>query len=184
MDISNQPLTKSERRELRRQKRTDGIVSLRWRQRLKIATLSISIFLLVAAGIIAIARYAANQPPLTEADIVSRSGLHWHPEIAIYIKGMKQDVPAAIGLGLVHQPVHTHEADGVVHLEFSSLVKKDDLTVGQFFNNWGKPFSRERVLDYTNGPDGTVKMYVNEEPNDAFEHYVMQDNDRIEIRYD
>ena len=115
---------------------------------------------------------------------MSRNGLHWHPEMAIYIKGVRQDIPEAIGLGLVHQPIHTHEADGVVHLEFSNLVKKDDLTVGGFFNNWGKMFSRERILDYSNGPDGTVKMYVNGQTNDAFENYIMQDNDKIEIKYD
>src|SRR3989338_9938235 len=99
MDTFYQPLTKRERRELRQRDRADEIASLRRRQRLKKAAILIGIFLVLAAGLIAVVRYAAKQPPLTEADIVSRSGLHWHPEMSIYIKGVKQDIPDAIGLG-------------------------------------------------------------------------------------
>ena len=44
-------------------------------------------------------------------DIIARNGLHWHPELAIYVKGEKQEIPANIGLVGGHQPTHTHSED-------------------------------------------------------------------------
>lgn len=106
--------------------------------------------------------------------IISRNGLHWHAELVIYIKGEKQEIPANIGIGAVEQPIHTHDASGVIHMEFGGLVHKDDLKFGQFFKIWGKQFDSR----------GKVKMIVNGEQNQEFENYQMHDGDNIEIRYE
>ncbi len=138
----------------------------------------------VAAAVGLAAWYVVTRPDVPAAEAISHTGLHWHPELAISIHGKREAIPASIGLGALHNPVHTHDDDNVIHLEFQGLVRKDDLRVGEFFEVWGKTFNRDQILDYRNGPEGTVKMLVNGQPNDQFENYVMQDKDKIEIRYE
>jgi len=128
-----------------------------------------------------------SSSPITEEQIVSRNGLHWHPKLAVYIKGEKQEFSDSIGLGAVHQKMHTHAEDykdGVVHMEIEGLVTKDQTRLGNFFRIWGKEFSSTQVFDKKNGADGTVKMAVNGKENKDFENYQMRDGDTIEIRYE
>ena len=119
--------------------------------------------------------FIANQPKTPESEIISRTGIHWHPELAIYVKGIKQEIPANIGIGAVHKPMHTHDATGVVHLEFSGLTQKQDIILGQFFKNWGMDMRSFGT---------NIKMTVNGSENMEFENYVMQDKDKIELRFD
>lgn len=119
--------------------------------------------------------------------VVASNGLHWHPKLTIYIKGQKQDIPANIGIGAVHQKIHTHDEDakdGVVHMEMQGVVTKDDTKLGKFFTIWGKEFSSTQIFDKKNGADGTVKMTVNGQENKDFENYLMKDGDKIEVRYE
>lgn len=119
--------------------------------------------------------------------IVASNGLHWHPKLEIYIKGQKQEIPANIGIGAVHQKIHTHDEDtkdGVVHMEMQGVVTKDDTKLGNFFRIWGKEFSSTKLFDKINGADGTVKMTVNGQENKDFENYLMKDGDKIEIKYE
>lgn len=121
----------------------------------------------------------------SEDSILSRNGIHYHPQLEIYIHGEKQDIPANIGLVGVHSPIHTHDADGIIHLEYEKgVVYGDDTKLGNFFRIWDKEFNSNQVFNYTNGPDGNVFMTVNDEPNEEFENYEMKDGDRIEIRYE
>ena len=95
--------------------------------------------------------------------------------LEIYVKGEKLEIPENIGLGAVHQPMHTHDDLPVIHLEFSGVVHEKDLVLGQFFKNWGKDmrsFGRD------------MSMTVNGETNSEFENYVMGDGDKIELRYE
>ncbi len=109
-------------------------------------------------------------------DIVAGNGLHWHPEIEIYVKGVKQEMPANLGVGLSSMsPVHTHEPNGVVHLEFQGLVRKSNITLDQFFKIWNKDIN-------SFGTD--MKMTVNGKENIEPQNYVMQDKDKIELRYE
>ena len=113
--------------------------------------------------------------PITEGEIVSRNGLHWHATLAIYEKGIQQDIPADIGIGVAHMPIHTHDQSGTVHMEFAGLVRKEDLTLEQFFKNWGKDLK---------GLGGKMTMTVNGNDNAELGSYIMKDNDKIEIRYE
>lgn len=119
--------------------------------------------------------YVATMPPIPESDIISRTGFHWHPELTIYVKGIKQEIPANIGIGAVHQPIHTHDSTGVIHLEIGGLVRKQDIILGQFFKNWGKDISSFGA---------NMKMVVNGEENIEYENYVMGDRDKIELSFD
>src|SRR3989344_1525375 len=110
-----------------------------------------------------------------DTGIISTNGLHWHPELEIYVNGEKQEVPQNIGLTGVHQPMHTHDDLPIIHLEFQGIVRKQDLVLGQFFKNWGKDMSSFGA---------NMKMTVNGIENTELENYVMQDKDKIELRYE
>ncbi len=140
------------------------------------------IFILVlVAGLVGFFIYNNSRPG--EGDVVSKQGLHWHPELSIEIKGQKQEIPANIGIGLVHNPIHTHDNSGTIHLELDGLVKKDNIRLNQFFKIWGKQFNSNCIFEFCNGSDGAVKMFVNGQENAEFENYQMKDKDRIEIKY-
>ena len=133
-----------------------------------------SLFIALIGGIV---WYIATRPPILESDIISRNAIHWHPELTIYVKDKKQEIPMNIGIGAIHQPVHTHDDNdqGIIHLEFQGLVKKQNITLGQFFKNWGKDIRSFGA---------NMKMIVNGKENTEYENYIMRDNDKIELRYE
>lgn len=126
----------------------------------------------------------SNSIAENDPSVVSRDGMHWHPELEIYLQGEKVIVPANIGLIGGHNSMHTHEEDGVVHLEYDGLVREDDTRLEKFFALWGKEFGSEQIFEYQNGSDGEVHMYVNGEESVEFGNYLMRDGDKIEIRYE
>ena len=119
--------------------------------------------------------------PGTESDIISRNGLHWHPHLTIEINGKTQEIPENVGMVPRELPIHTHEKDGIIHLEFTGLVKKDDLKLGEFFRIWGETFNKDCIFDKCSGPEGELLMLVDGKENNDFENYIMGDGDEIEI---
>ena len=183
-DAKQQPMSKRERRALRKQRQLEERDR---EQRKKTGRKAgrLLVIILPLFGLLGLfIWWAANQKPIPEEDIVARSGLHWHPHLSIVIKGKDETIPANIGIGAIHKPIHTHDPDNVLHLEMTGRVIKDDIRLGAFFAIWGKQFSSTCILDYCNGPDGSVKMLVNGEENDQFDRHEMHDGDRIEIRYE
>lgn len=138
-----------------------------------LAGVALATFVIIGGAIWLFSRQEEVAKSAPEDQIASRTGLHWHAQLAIYIKGEKQEVPEGIGLGAIEQPIHTHDNSGTIHMEFPGLVKKDDLRLGQFFQIWGKQFN-----------SGKVKMMVNGQDNQEFRNYQMRDGDKIEIRYE
>ena len=138
----------------------------------------------IAGGALAGIIYLASDSAKSEETIIARAGIHWHPELTITIKGEKQEIPADIGIGTVHKPIHTHDNMGVLHLEFNGAVRKEDLRLGEFFEIWGKRFNKDCIFDFCNGEEGAVKFLVNGKENSEFENYVMHEGDKIEIRYE
>lgn len=128
--------------------------------------------------------YATSRPPVPDNGIISRRGIHWHPELAITIKGQKQEIPANLGLGAIHQPIHTHDSTGVLHLEIQGLVRRDDTKLGRFFKIWGKEFNSNCIFNSCNGVEGKMTMKVNGNEDAEFENYEMKDKDKIEILYE
>ena len=113
-----------------------------------------------------------------DSEVVSTNGIHWHPTLTITAQGKPITIPPNIGLGTIHQPIHTHDEDaaqGVIHLEFSGIVKRQDITLGQFFKNWDKDmrsFGQSMV------------MKVNGVENTDYENYVFHETDKIELIYE
>lgn len=142
------------------------------------------VFVGIAAGIGVLWWYFVSRPPVAEAEIISHNGLHWHAELSVLIDGKKESIPAGVGLGISHNPIHTHELDNVIHMEMNGVVRNEDLKLGKFFEVWGKRFDKDCILDFCNSDGGSVKISVNGQPNADFGNYVMRDGDRIEIRYE
>ena len=145
-------------------------------------------FLYFAFGVVAavvvglgIVRLLSNKGGAELNKVISRNGIHWHANLEIIVNGVKQEIPANIGIGITHAPLHTHDSDGVVHMEFAGLVTEKDLQLGKFFKIWGKKFSSSCIFEFCNGSGGELKMIVNGNPNNEFENYVMQDGDNIKI---
>lgn len=177
--MEDQDLSRRERRKLfREEKKGEQVVNKSKDLVIKWLLIFSTLGLLAAGG-----WWVIKQPGIPEEEIVSRKGIHWHPELVIFIKGEKQEIPTNLGLGAVHQPIHTHDSTGVLHLEMQGLVKKEDTELGQFFKIWGKQFSANCILDFCNSEGEKVKMSVNGQENIEFENYLMRDKDKIEIRY-
>lgn len=176
MDDQEQ-LTKKEQYDLKRQKELVAKETTTRKKRIKKIVLWSAIGGLAIAIIGGLIWYVATRPLIPESDIISRTGFHWHPELTIYVKGERQEIPPNIGIGSVHQSIHTHDdsSQGVIHMEFQGLVRKQDTTLGKFFKSWGKDMRSFGT---------NIKMTINEQENSEYENYVMQDKDKIELRYE
>lgn len=117
--------------------------------------------------------------------LISSSGIHWHAMLKVTIDGKQINVPD--DTGIQRQPemaLHTHAGEpNKIHMEFSSVVREDDLRLGKFFEVWGQPLSSTRLLDKTTAAGGTLSMVVNGAPNDQFDRYVMHDGDKIALTF-
>ena len=175
MDENQQnKLTKKERKELRRQERTEEKQKSERRRTTKRIT-KIALGVIVVMGSIGVlAWYIASRPPVPEEEFISRGGLHWHPELTLFVDGEKREISANIGVGVIHNPLHTHDTSGVIHLEFQGAVRRDDIKLGRFFEVWGKDF-----MEF----GSSVKMTVNGDDNAELQNYVMGAGDKIELHY-
>jgi len=58
------------------------------------------------------------------------------------------------------------------------------MSLGYFFNQWGKPFNETCILDkclLTNS--SSLKMFVNGERNYDFEKYIFKGEEKIKIEF-
>lgn len=171
----NQNLSKQERKQAKRLVRIAEQEKARSQQSVKKAGKRV-LWMLIVAGVLGLLIwYIVSRLETPQEDIISRAGIHWHPELAIYVKDEKQEIPRNIGIGAVHQPMHTHDDLPAIHLEFQGIVKKQDITIGRFFEIWGK----EMQSFGTN-----MTMTVNGVENTELANYHMQDKDKIELRYE
>jgi len=83
---------------------------------------------------------------------------HIHAHLAIFVNGAARQVPAAIGIpvpqvqqsatgsfiggGSCFYWLHTHAADGIIHIESPA---QRTYTLGNFFDEWGQPLGPDRV---------------------------------------
>lgn len=167
-------LTKKERKELRHQERIEEKQRFAKRRAAKRITKIVLAVVIIGGSIGVFSWYIATRPPVPEGEFISRRGLHWHPELAIFVNGERQEIPANIGIGVTHNPLHTHDASGVIHLEFQGAVRRDDVKLGKFLAVWGKGF-----MEF----GSSVRMTVNGEENTELHNYAMGNGDKIELHY-
>lgn len=96
---------------------------------------------------------------------------HIHPELKIFVDGVEEKVPANTGLGLQHRVLHTHEEDGVIHVESQDTR---EYTLGDFMSVWGKTIEREGY---------TVTMTVDGRPSTEFGNLKFKDGQKIVLTY-
>lgn len=139
----------------------------------------------------------SNQSPAannTEKNVTC-SEIHWHALLEIEINGEKQFIPANVGIdngividtelsGANAAPIHTHDNDGVLHIENICPDKKPETTtLGYFFKVWQKDFNSTCILDKCNYGEKIVQMSVNGANSIEFDEYKLQDGDEIVIKY-
>src|SRR3989338_1286858 len=117
---------------------------------MKNKSIIITVVLITILGAVMVIYYGNNKKPSagdikqskdSKSEIISRDGLHWHSTLSIYIKGEKLEIPQNVGLGAIHNPIHTHDedaSDGIIHMEFGGLVRAGDTMLGNFFKVWNK----------------------------------------------
>jgi hypothetical protein len=92
---------------------------------------------------------------------------HIHAHLTIYVSGVRQVVPAGVGIPGPQQVVngfveggkclywlHTHDTTGVIHIESPA---RRVYTLGQLFDIWGWPLSGTQV----GGASGHVTVFLN-----------------------
>ncbi|MDO8639333.1 MAG: hypothetical protein Q7R53_00270 [bacterium] len=145
-----------------------------------IGGIALTTILIIGAGV-----FLSTKPgALPKSEVLSEKSIHWHPKLTIKINGKAQEIPKDIGIGTVHQEIHTHDKDGTIHMEMSGPVTKEEAKLGNFFKTWGKKFSSNCIFDYCNGKGEKVIMLVNGKEHMDYENYIMNDSDKIEIKYE
>ncbi|MBI2612388.1 hypothetical protein HYW59_01060 [Candidatus Kaiserbacteria bacterium] len=145
---------------------------------MKIFFIAVGVLVVLAIASIFVLPKPSGTVQSNDPDIVAAGGMHWHPILTMYVKGEKLELPPDMGLGAVHKPMHTHAEDsaqGVIHLEFPGMVRRNDIMLGRFFEIWGKDI----------GSFGSnMTMMVNGSPSTEYGNFIMHDGDKIELRYD
>ncbi len=144
-----------------------------------------AIFLVtIAILLVSINLYQSKYPStnIVESSEIPTGPIHWHPHLTIIIDGKEQAIPPNIGLdGPVHSPIHTHDPDGIIHLENNNPTEKT-MRLGTLFELWGKEFNQNQIFQYTT-EQGNLSMSVNGETNEEFENYILKEKDNITIEY-
>ena len=107
---------------------------------------------------------------------------HIHPFLKIIANGQKQEIPLNIGIfPTCMNSIHTHDASGKLHVE---SPEKRDFTLADFFAVWGKPFTKDQILDYKVDATHRIRETLNGKEVQDFENTVLRDGDRIIIYYE
>jgi hypothetical protein len=123
-------------------------------------------------------------PRLPASELEAAAGLHYHPRLTIFVNGEKMTIPNNIGIGVVHNPIHTHEeGDGTIHLEFEGSVRKEDIHLGRFFDVWGKEWTATSFMGLPVGDGHTLTMKVNGALSTEYRDLLMKDGQAIELSY-
>ena len=107
--------------------------------------------------------------------------LHIHPHLSMTINGQEYPVPANIGISPSGMRViHTHEPDGNLHVEAPT---PHQFYLGDFFEIWGKRFTKECIFEFCEDAEHDLRFYVNGQETDLGPDIPLYDLDQIEIVY-
>ena len=135
----------------------------------------LALAVIVVGAIYGFGRLAKTTPDTTYTD----RPVHWHAAIELEVCGEKRDLPGPKDGRMVGDPIYHHHGDNTWHIE-GRIIAKEDIALGRFFDKHELPFDRDRLFDKKNGDEcapgkpGTVKMFVNGEPNGEFRDFIPQ----------
>ncbi len=108
--------------------------------------------------------------------------MHIHPMLSIFVDDQPVTVPANIGIEpTCMRAIHTHDETGKIHIESPTAY---DFYLGDFFANWGQPFSATQLMDKTVDDTHTLSVTVDGQPNTEFDKLKLADGQQIVIRYE
>ena len=111
-------------------------------------------------------------PSISNVPCLTSGVFHVHPSLVVLLDGEEIPLPVNIGVSAnCIQEIHTHEADGVIHVE--SHVDKG-YTFANFLEVWGFPFEQVGFV---------TRLTVNGEFNDNDINFVLEDGQEIVIEY-
>ncbi len=115
--------------------------------------------------------------PISGLSCISAMGpYHRHAHVSLFVKGEQIAIPLGIGImnpvvanGYVNfdrtkcfHEMHSHDASGVIHLH-PNPGEARALTLGQLFDLWGQPLTRQNVA----GQAGRVVAFVGQQRYDG-----------------
>lgn len=127
--------------EVKRQRKQRAIISL---------VIAVALITVIVVGVYALSRNSGPPVNFPFACLAETTTLHVHPWLRIWIEtsGSKYNItiPTAVGIlgpsttngltngGSCFEPLHTHDASGIIHVESASTG--DKYSLGDFFNVW------------------------------------------------
>jgi hypothetical protein len=93
--------------------------------------------------------------------------VHYHAHLSIVVAGNESVLPAGIGIDNTDQCLywmHTHQTDGVVHIEAPKSAATRKFTLGNLFDVWKKPLDSTHVGDTTIGSGQKLEIFVDGKP--------------------
>jgi hypothetical protein len=142
-------------------KRDDSYFAAGRRRRKKYMMIIVPIVIAVAAaGAAGAVLYQPEQVMAisgVECHRTEQTNYHVHSHLDVFADGEKQQVPANIGiLSSCLFWLHTHDSDGVIHVE---APQTRAFTLGQFLNIWNQTKDSNGLFDSVSGK--SVTAYVN-----------------------
>ncbi len=108
--------------------------------------------------------------------------LHIHPQVEIYILGVKKIIPNGVGISANGMRViHTHDDTGKLHIESPT---PHQFYLKDFFTIWGKNFNSTCILEYCADEKHKMKVLVNGIENYQYGDIALQEHDIIKIYYE
>jgi hypothetical protein len=93
--------------------------------------------------------------------------VHYHAHLSILIDGNETILPAGVGIDNADQCLywmHTHQSDGVVHIEAPKSAASRKFTLGNFFDLWKKPLDSTHVGDTPLSSGQKLVIFVDGKP--------------------
>jgi len=144
------------------------------------------VLIVVAISVVTAIVYLALPPPETDVTKMcvnhSNVGQHKHANLRILILGTTLSIPEGIGIeGDCMHPLHTHAADGVIHIEGPA---GRTFTLGNFVTDiWGKPLNATCIMTYCADSTHDLVMTVDGAPSTEFGDLVLGNGMDIVIEY-
>ncbi len=111
--------------------------SLRKRNRHPVAIGLVIVVIVLGVGFYEVVAPSFVSPPFPCA--TGANNIHVHPYLRILIDGQNVVIPGEVGFfngGTCLEPIHTHDASGILHVELNAADKNQNFTLGDFFRIW------------------------------------------------